>query len=75
MSVIPLLTVVLTAAFSSKAAIENNCAYLRKGYCDDVRKLLPTMDQELVDLLESAKASAKDPMISLDASHTIGFTS
>ena len=66
MSVIPLLTVLLTAGFANSARMDNYLIYLRKGYCQDVRRLLPTMDKSLVALLDSANASPQDPIIWLD---------
>jgi hypothetical protein len=67
-SVIPVLTVLLTLGFGNRAGIEKYCAYLKNGYCKDVRKLLPTMDRSLVDLLNSANARPEDATIWLNAS-------
>jgi hypothetical protein len=66
LSCLPLLTVMLTAAFGDEEATPESLRALNRGYIRKIDRLLPVMDPAFASLLESAHAQVSDPVLFID---------
>jgi hypothetical protein len=66
----PLFTLLIAASFGDRLILGNFLHDLPKGYTRRIDRRLPVIDPTLVDLLESAGADPRDPLVFLESETT-----